>query len=106
VRYVDSQGAEHIINWELASAPECRQLTSKFKLIEQYLEPPYVVEVKPQAKKGADEARRAEEKTGKRPREGCNLVNDSDDMRSRMLPLRELFDYVWNRARRAYHSAL
>jgi DNA gyrase subunit B len=52
VRYVDSQGAEHIINWELASAPECRQLTSKFKLIEQYLEPPYVVEVKPQAKKG------------------------------------------------------
>src|SRR5438046_9758679 len=53
VRYVNSQGAEHLINWELASTPEYRQLTAKFKLIEQYLEPPYVVEVKPQAKKGA-----------------------------------------------------
>jgi hypothetical protein len=40
VRFVNSQGAEHVINWELASTPECRQLISKFKLIEQYLEPP------------------------------------------------------------------
>ncbi len=33
VRYVNSQGAEHLINWELASAPEYRQLLSKFKQI-------------------------------------------------------------------------
>ena len=43
--YVTSQGAEHLINWELASTPEYRQLLSKFKQIEQYLEPPFVVEV-------------------------------------------------------------
>src|SRR5881296_42824 len=30
-RYVNSQGAEHLINWELASTPEYRQLLSKFK---------------------------------------------------------------------------
>ena len=33
-----------MINWELASAAECRQLLSKFKQIEQYMEPPFVVE--------------------------------------------------------------
>src|SRR5246127_3335958 len=44
VRYVNSQGAEHLINWELASLPGYRQLASKFKQIEPYLEPPFVVE--------------------------------------------------------------
>jgi DNA gyrase subunit B len=44
VRYVNSQGAEHLINWELASSAECRQMISKFKQIEPYMEPPFVVE--------------------------------------------------------------
>jgi DNA gyrase subunit B len=43
-RYVNSQGAERLINWELASTPEYRQLLSKFKQIEPYMEPPFVVE--------------------------------------------------------------
>ncbi len=44
VRYLNSQGAEHLINWELASTAEYRQLLSKFKQIEPYMEPPFVVE--------------------------------------------------------------
>jgi len=44
VRYVNSQGAEHLINWELASTAEYRQLLSKFKQIEPYMEPPFVIE--------------------------------------------------------------
>ena len=44
VRFVNSQGAEHLINWELASAPEYRQMLSKFKQIEPYMDPPFVVE--------------------------------------------------------------
>ncbi|HUK24977.1 MAG TPA: DNA topoisomerase (ATP-hydrolyzing) subunit B, partial [Terriglobales bacterium] len=44
VVFLNSQGAEHVINWELASAPEYRQLLSKFKQIEPYMEPPFVVE--------------------------------------------------------------
>ncbi len=44
VKIVNSQGSEHVINWELASSAECRQLISKFKQIEPYLEPPFVVE--------------------------------------------------------------
>ena len=44
VRYVNSQGAEHLINWELASTPEYRQMLSKFKQIEANMEPPFIVE--------------------------------------------------------------
>src|SRR5246127_2637972 len=49
--FVNSQGAEHVINWELASTPECRQLIAKFKQIEEHLEPPFVVESMPKAAK-------------------------------------------------------
>ena len=63
VRFVNAQGAEHVINWELASTPECRQLTSKFKQIELYLEPPFVVEStrKAASKSGGGEAEDATE---------------------------------------------
>src|SRR5450432_271510 len=44
VRFVNKHGAEHTINWELASSAECRQMISKYKLIEVYMAPPFVVE--------------------------------------------------------------
>jgi DNA gyrase subunit B len=44
VRFVNKHGAEHVINWELASSAECRQMISKYKQIEPYMEPPFVVE--------------------------------------------------------------
>src|SRR3954465_1527229 len=44
VSFVNKHGAEHIINWELASSPECRQMIAKYKQIEPYMEPPFVVE--------------------------------------------------------------
>ncbi|HKD02595.1 MAG TPA: DNA topoisomerase (ATP-hydrolyzing) subunit B [Terriglobales bacterium] len=49
VRYVNSQGAEHVINWELATSPEYRQLVAKFKQIEPFLEPPFVIEAVPRS---------------------------------------------------------
>ncbi|MFZ0942156.1 MAG: DNA topoisomerase (ATP-hydrolyzing) subunit B [Candidatus Sulfotelmatobacter sp.] len=100
MRFVDSQGAEHIINWELASTPECRQLTAKFKLIEQYLEPPYVVEVKPQAKKGAAEAAADEDEEANAPA-AKELVNDSENAFDNT-SLRELFDYVLEQGKKGY----
>jgi DNA gyrase subunit B len=100
VRFVDSQGAEHIINWELASTPECRQLTAKFKLIEQYLEPPYVVEVKPQAKKGAAEAAADEDEDTNAPA-AKELLNDSENVFDNT-SLRELFDYVLDQGKKGY----
>jgi len=44
VKFVNKHGAEHVINWVLASSAECRQLISKYKQIEPYMEPPFVVE--------------------------------------------------------------
>jgi DNA gyrase subunit B len=44
VSFVNKHGAEHVINWELASSAECRQLISKYKQIEPYMEPPFIVE--------------------------------------------------------------
>src|SRR5271154_5030164 len=51
VRFVSSQGSEHVISWELASSAECRQLISKFKQIELY-PAPYRIEPRQIAKKG------------------------------------------------------
>ena len=102
---MDSQGAEHVINWELASTPECRQLTAKFKLIEQYLVPPYVVEAKPQAKKGAaeDAADEEEEVPEAAPKK---LVNNSGNMDSDNMfdnsSLQGLFDYVLDQGKKGY----
>src|ERR1700736_2071421 len=70
VHFVNSQGAEHVISWELASTPECRQLITKFKQIEQYLEPPFVVESVPRAAKTKAGAEDANE--GKNEDEGEN----------------------------------
>ena len=66
VRYVNSQGAEHLINWELASTAEYRQLLSKFKQIEPYMEPPFVIEsvAKSAATSKGDEANDAEPEDG------------------------------------------
>ena len=60
--FVNSQGAEHVINWELASSPEFRQLISKFKQIEMYMEPPFIIEtaVKRSAAEIAEEEAEAE----------------------------------------------
>src|SRR5207237_4708878 len=44
VRFTDSNGAERKINWALVSAPEYRQLMAKFKQVEQYMQPPFVIE--------------------------------------------------------------
>ncbi len=54
VRYVNSQGAEHRISWELASTPEYRQMLTKFKQIEIYMEPPFVVETVAKGAAGGD----------------------------------------------------
>jgi DNA gyrase subunit B len=44
VAFVNKHGAEHVINWDLVSSAECRQLISKYKQIEPFMEPPFIVE--------------------------------------------------------------
>ncbi|HKR31148.1 MAG TPA: DNA gyrase subunit B, partial [Terriglobales bacterium] len=59
VSFVDSQGAERIINWELIASPEYRQMMSKYKQISNYMDPPFIIEHAPRAEKG----KAAEEET-------------------------------------------
>ena len=111
VKFVNAQGAEHFINWELASIPECRQLISKYKQIAEYLEPPFVVEtiVKTSAKANGDaeppsdaelaEAEKAEKKTGKVPPK--RAVSKEPQIVEKN-SARELFDYVLNEGRKEY----
>ncbi len=56
VRYLNSQGAEHLINWELASTPEYRQMLAKFKQIEPYMEPPFIIETVAKSSAGGNGA--------------------------------------------------
>jgi DNA gyrase subunit B len=129
VRFVNSQGAEHVINWELASTPECRQLIAKFKQIEQYLEPPFVVEsvVKPAktaasaADKDKDDKNEAEDEgdsnnedenlsaAEKEDAEKAEKKTSKPPARRAKEPeivekntARELFDYVLNEGRKEY----
>jgi DNA gyrase subunit B len=127
--FVNAQGAEHIINWELASSPECRQLIAKFKQIEQYLEPPFVVESVPRPAKSAastadkDKDEEENEEAGNNEDEGENLSAaereeaEKAQKKSGKAPqsrrakepeivekntARELFDYVLNEGRKEY----
>jgi DNA gyrase subunit B len=42
--FTDAQGATRCIDWVLASSPEFRQMMSKYSLIKEFLEPPFLVE--------------------------------------------------------------
>src|SRR5213592_3787645 len=101
VRYVNSQGAEHLINWELASTPEYRQLLSKFKQIEPYLEPPFIVETvaKPTSASGngeelSDAEREDIEKAQKKTTKAVPKKRSAEPEVVEKASARELFDYV------------
>src|ERR1700684_3775799 len=99
VRFVNSQGSEHVINWELASSTECRQLISKFKQIEPYLEPPFIVEAVVKAGAAGGNGDEASEEEG-----GGEVSYEADGKsapkhRAVIEPVekataRELFEYV------------
>ncbi len=42
--FTDTQGATRCIDWVLASSPEFRQMMSKYSLIKEFLEPPFLIE--------------------------------------------------------------
>jgi DNA gyrase subunit B len=111
VRYVNSQGAEHLINWELASTAEYRQLLSKFKQIEPYMEPPFVIE---SVAKGAAANSNAEELSDAETEEGDKTQKKAADAPAKAAKkkpepqlvekstARDLFDYVLSEGRKDY----
>ncbi|MFZ1918466.1 MAG: DNA topoisomerase (ATP-hydrolyzing) subunit B [Terriglobales bacterium] len=120
--FVNAQGAEHVINWELVSTPEGRQLNSKFKQIAEYLEPPFVVESMPKASSKANgeaeasEEGEAEAAEGAEAKDAAAKESAKADKKSAKSPARrakepeivekatarELFAYVLNEGRKEY----
>ena len=109
VRYLNSQGAEHLINWELASAAEYRQLLSKFKQIEQYMEPPFVIESVDKAAQKASEEEEldagdaqdgdAEDSPKKSAKPSARKKPSAPQIVEKSTP-RELFEYVLGEGRK------
>ena len=109
-RYVNAQGAEHLINWELASTAEYRQLLSKFKQIEPYMEPPFVVETvaKSVSTSKGEEASDAEPEDGGEKKAAPDTPAKSAAKKKPEPQLvekstaRDLFDYVLAEGRKDY----
>jgi len=116
VFFVSNQGTERVINWELVSTPEYRQLLAKFKQIEPYMEPPFTVEsiVKDTSSAdAADEAAEAEgdtveqkaEKAEKKQATGKTAGKRKSEPEVVEKPnLRELFKYVQEAGGRGYEK--
>jgi DNA gyrase subunit B len=103
--FVDAQGAERVINWERASAPEYRQMISKYRQIEAYMEPPFVVEHALKAAAASDEAEAAEgkaEAAEKKAGKATPKRKAATDEVVEKTTARELFDYVLNEGRKDY----
>jgi DNA gyrase subunit B len=105
VMFVNKHGAEHVISWELASSPEYRQLISKYKQIEPFMQPPFIVETLVKATaagsnddEAGDEAADAEkgEKKAAKPnkRKETEIVEKTN--------VRDLRDFVINEGRKDF----
>ena len=120
VFFVNNQGTERVINWELVSAPEYRQLLTKFKQIEPYMEPPFMVESVAKDSAGAEgdedsaegeenleaKAEKAEksEKTDKKASAKAPAKRKAEPEVVEKPNLRELFKYVQEAGGRGYEK--
>ena len=106
VSVVDSQGAERVVNWELITSPEYRQMISKYKQIANYMEPPFIIEHAPRAEK----AKTGEADEGETPivateaakqQKGTAKSKPGAEPVEKQSP-RELFDYVLSQGKKDY----
>jgi DNA gyrase subunit B len=107
VKFTDSQGAERQLNWALASTPEYRQMIAKFKQIEPFMEPPFVVEVAGKATEEAtadlsDAEREDLEKAAKKSSKTSIRRTKIEAERVEKNSARELFDYVLSEGKKEY----
>ena len=102
ISFTDAQGAERHIDWTLASSPEFRQMMSKYSLIKEFLEPPFLVEF---ATKSAASAEDEEETEGaeakaevKAPVRGARVPREPVEKQT----ARELFAYIVEQGKKDY----
>jgi len=104
VQFVNKHGAEHVINWELSSSAECRQLISKYKQIEPYMQPPFVVETLAKAAAPTNgDADGEAEGDGKAEKKPAKLAAKKKEIEVvEKTNVRDLRDYVINEGRKDF----
>jgi DNA gyrase subunit B len=109
VAFVNKHGAEHVINWELASSAECRQMISKYKQIEPFMEPPFVVETLVKAAPASgngdasgDEAELADTEAGDKKAAPKAAKRKTDVEVVEKTSARDLRDHVINEGRKDF----
>jgi DNA gyrase subunit B len=106
VSFVNKHGAEHVVNWVLVSSAECRQMIAKYKQIEPYMEPPFVVETLPKSAPaasngdGAEGEAAAEDKGEKKSAKPTKRKAEVEVVEKSNV--RELRDYVINEGRKEF----
>ncbi|MEO5935936.1 MAG: toprim domain-containing protein, partial [Terriglobales bacterium] len=108
LHYTDAQGADRVVNWETAHTPEYRQMMAKYKQIEQYMEPPFVIErisvAKPESIANEEElsaTERAEvEKSAKKSPKASKKKSEAEVVEKHSA--KELFEYLVNEGRKDY----
>ena len=105
--FTDSQGAHRCIDWALASSPEFKQMMSKFMLIKEFLEPPFLIEF---AAKGAaaeatvEEAEAAEGENAEAKAEATQARRTARLLREPVekQTARDLFTYIVEQGKKDY----
>jgi DNA gyrase subunit B len=105
---IDSQGAERRIDWTLASSPEFRQMMSKYSLIKEFLEPPFLVEYaakaaaavesNPEEAEGAEAGGAEAQAEAKAARRTARLLREPVEK----LTARDLFTYIVEQGKKEY----
>jgi DNA gyrase subunit B len=105
IGFKDSQGAPRCVNWTLASSPEFRQMMSKYTLIKEFLEPPFLVEYASKAVPVEVSAEDAEASEGeeaqaeaKQARRAARLPREPVEKQT----ARELFAYIVEQGKKDY----
>jgi DNA gyrase subunit B len=106
--FTDAQGATRCIDWTLASSPEFRQMMSKYSLIKEFIEPPFLIEF---AAKGA--AASSTDAAADEPEEGGDGEAQAEAKQARRAArilrepvekatARELFTYIVEQGKKDY----
>jgi DNA gyrase subunit B len=103
--FVNAQGAQHLLNWQLASTAEYRQMFSKYKQIAEFMQPPFVIEFMQKGAAPAEElsdAEKADQEKAEKKNVKAAVAKRKTDEVVEKATVRELFDYVVNEGRKEY----
>jgi DNA gyrase subunit B len=110
VRFVNSQGTPHAINWALVSSPEYKQMMARYRQISEFMQPPFQVDWVKNTETKTDDTVSTAEKADAEKIEGKTIKGGTPTRVSRTASrepvekktVRELFNFVLEQGRKDY----